>query len=307
MQSRVDSAPKLTGHGKGRGMPGHTILTISALLLTAACTCPGATADGGTLVDRVESVLRREAPQLKIERLDESRIQVTADGGVVLLGLDNLRAQCTTFPEKCDATIARHVRVALSSLYEGSRKPTREQIRAAIKNEEWLAMIRSKLGEADGGTGDLLVTRPWIVQLSVVYVIDLPDSIVPLKRSAQREFHLEDSETDSLARRNLEAALPQLTLSAIGGYDGIFAIYEGEDYCTSQLLFPERFAPIAKKLGGHLIVAAPVRNALLVTGHQDSETLEAMRKLVTETAEAQPHPLSTALFDWSPKGFAPHR
>jgi hypothetical protein len=288
--------------------PGHSLLmlrlTFVAALLLAACTRSKAeTAEGGALADRVEAALRRASPGVATQRLADSRIQLTAAGTVVAMSLDNLRAQCDSRPDTCNEAIERTARGALFAVSGDARKVTREQIRAAIKNDDWMGVLRAKLATAEAGADRQPITRPWVGGLTVIYVADFPDAVIPLRHGVQRELGIADAELDELAMRNLEAFLPQPKLSAVAGHDGLFAIYEGDDYCTSQLLFPQRFAALAEQLGGHLIVSPPVRNALLATGRQDPETLALMRETARETSQAQPHPLSTELFDWSATGF----
>ena len=266
-------------------------LTVVLLLLTG-CTRKTAPPEGVT--ERLEAALRKAAPGGAITRGDGT-VELATDGGRVVLGLDNLQLQCSSKPEDCEAAIARVVRNAVASL-EPAKPVTREQLRACLKNPEWMETARANMG-------DKLLTRPWVDDLTVVYMVDLPEAVVALTPQGLASLGIPDGGAEAVALANLEATLPQPTLSAVGGYEGIFAVYEGDDYCTSQLLMPQRFSAIAEKLGGKLLVAAPVRNALLVTGRRDEATLRELRQLAAETAKSQPHWLSTAVFEWSPRGF----
>ncbi len=264
--------------------------------LVAALLLHGSPADA-RLAERLEAALRRESAAVTTRRVGDSIEVRVVDGGSVVVGLDSLKLECSSRPERCDASIERAARTVVTSL--GPRQAvTRELLRACLKGPEWLQASREKVG-------DVLVTRPWLSELKVVYMVDLPDSVQILRRDRLTELGLKEEQLEKVALGNLDGVLPKPTLQPIGGYDGIFAIYEGDDYCTSQLLFPGRFALLAKQLGGALIVAAPVRNALIVTGRKDAKTLSELRELAAQTARTQPHALTTQLFEWSPQGFKP--
>jgi hypothetical protein len=275
----------------------------AALLLAVALgACKRQAPMPPPLVDRVEAGLQKLHPGATVKRIDASNLQVTTDAGTHSLNLDNLTRQCTSRPDRCDEAIGVTLRNS-QTLFQALGAVRREQVRACLKGPAWLEPVRRRLAAQDARPADYPLTRPWLGDISIVYMVDLPESVTVLRGEQREQLKLDDQATDALARENLEAALPQPTLAEIGGYEGIFAIYEGDDYCTSQLLFPQRFAPLAKRLGGRLVIAAPVRNALLATGRSDEKTLAELKKLAEETAAAQPHPLSTALLRWSPQGF----
>ncbi len=275
--------------------------SIVVLLLAASCRKPL------TVEEKTAAAITAADPGLSQAPQPDGTLKVSNGDVSVVLGFDNLRAQCKSEPDRCDALIARTVRSTVQRFRAKETTITRAQVRAVLKNaDDMKAMTAVLRPMADGGHGNDVVTHVWLGELHEVYVVDTPDTILMLSRSNQNDLGLDDKELDALALKNLSDALPQPALTPIDGEDDLFAIYEGDDYANMQLLFPERFAALTKKLGGALIVTVPVRNILFATGRTDSQTLDHLAKLTQTVFETKGHPLSKQLLEWSPAGFHPH-
>jgi hypothetical protein len=279
-------------------------LALGLSLIAASCSRCG-TAPERPLAERVATAVRAELPSASVTIADPSSLTVTLDGGGTLdMSLDNLRMLCAQTPERCDGLTSQVARNARQSIEAQSAKPTRTQVRAVLKNDAWVAQVAETMKKAPAKTAEnALVTRPFLFDLTVVYVLDRENGIEMMNRGAQQSLLLDEAATDALALENLAAALPPPTLQPFDDVPNVFFIDEGEDYATSQLLLPHRFAPLAKELGGTLIVAAPVRNVLLVAPGSQAAARSALKRAATELVKRGPYALSDALLEWTSKGF----
>ena len=86
---------------------------------------------------------------------------------------------------------------------------------------------------------------------------------------------------------------------------GVWTNTEDENYAAALMVLPERWAPLAKQLGGKLILAAPARNRVFVSAPLIGNGLEAFTHIVKLAVSQEDHPLVATLFTWTPQGFKP--
>jgi uncharacterized protein YtpQ (UPF0354 family) len=147
------------------------------------------------------------------------------------------------------------------------------------------------------------VVEPLVADLHVVYVHDLPRGMRLIQERDLKTLGLDAARMKQIARRNLAAQFPALPSMEQVGNLGVWVNSVDEDYAASLLVLPDLWAPLAKKLGRPLVVAAPVRNHFLAVGGDSEERIVALRRLAGILFEEDSHPLTTTLLEWTPAGF----
>src|SRR4029077_11749128 len=117
-------------------------------------------------------------------------------------------ADCHGDAEGCGSLdrLARNLRDADHALATGERA----MVRPVLKDARWLASVddAAKTAPPDQQAGNRLVRAPFVADLSVVYVFDLPDGMRMLNERDRESLGLAPPAIDALARKNLAEALP---------------------------------------------------------------------------------------------------
>lgn len=272
------------------------------LLFTAACSKCGGSLTSDGLPERAAERLRREFPTANVSVVDQRTVVVALDGGAtVQVGLDNLRVACATNPEGCDGLLARTVDSARDVLTPDGFVLKPAAVRFVLKAQGDVDQVNALT--LDGGPKKQVAMRPVLGGLWQVYVIDRPTMLQMLTRAQQAELSLDDAALDVLARQNLLEALPPLQAEPFAGNADVLISGAGESYAAAQVLFPERFEPYVKQLGGTLTMAIPTRGVIFLTGSTDPERLAGLRRVVEKMVADEPYALSKELYRWSKDGW----
>ena len=166
--------------------------------------------------------------------------------------------------------------------------------------EQVNAEFRAGAKAADAQDAALLA-EPWVGELMVVYVADLPRGMRLLMGSDLAELGLERKALRALA--NLRKAVGPLALEALQEPEGVYVLGTGDSSDAARLLLPELWAPLAKQVQGRLVVVAPTRDRVLATGSKNAVGLGGLRRAGEGMVSTQAYPLSTQLLQWSPAGW----
>ena len=109
-----------------------------------------------------------------------------------------------------------------------------------------------------------------------------------------------DENLQKLAVANLRNVIPNIE---IRGSHGSYMITAGGAYEASLILFDDLWERMASKVNGEIVIAVPARDLLLVTGSNDKDGLERMRKVVSGVPPNEGYAISDALFVYRDKHF----
>src|SRR5262249_53244309 len=141
--------------------------------------------------------------------------------------------------------------------------------------------------------------------LSVVYVIDMPQGMRMVSEDDLKTLGLDRDRLRTTARANLLAAVPDVPMVPVEA-TGLWTNEKGDDYDSSFLVFVERRKALAASRGGRLWMGAPSRNRLFAVGGGAPDRIAALKAATDRAFSEEHHPLSRALLEWSPEGWKVH-
>lgn len=240
--------------------------------------------------------LRQASPESKIEIVRDLQINIKSVAhGEQTAFLDNAYDQYKNNPATKSNIIQRFVASIVETLASSSESETvdRNRIVPVIKDKPWLAEIRRMLTER--GAKELVenVYDELNPDLVIVYAEDSPKNIRYLTPKILEKAHIDRKELRALACENLKRILPKIEKH---GTNGTYMITAGGDYETSLLLFESLWTDLEKEVHGEVVVAIPARDVLLVTGSENREGLEKMKKVMDQYSNQIAYKISSKLF-----------
>lgn len=271
-----------------------------ALLLPSAVSAEA-------LPQLVQRHLRSAMPGSEVEILDPLTLELQAEGLEATLSLEGLARACEGGQKACDDALARYVASVVSSVDRLARPRSAavEDLRATLKNGEFLRLVEEQAatGPPEARAANRLVTRPFAGDLHVVYVLDRPDAMELVLQSTSEELGLVADELHGRALRNLEDAVPPITVEPLSGQRGIHQLVGGDSYDAARLLLHARWRDLAKERRGRLVVAVPSRDRVLLADGGKPRALEALRVLAALLFEQAAYPLTPDLLRWTETGW----
>ncbi len=272
-------------------------------LLVQACTTDAPQGEP-ELAQRLASAVSQAYPDRTVRIADPGEVVVTdPDGTEQRMFLNNLRAGCLDAPEDCDALIARQV----GSLGDiaAMDAPTAAQLRPILKDASYLAEVDRITGQAD--TPELVAAsrvlrRPFHGALSVLWVLDMPDSMGMVSQSTLDDLGLSQEAMEARALDNLVACCSELPVQPVEGVPGVFQMWVGDSYEAARLLLHQAWAPLVETVPGGLVAVAPSREVVLFTGSEDSMGKQALATAAQGISESA-YGLEPVLLLWTPLGW----
>src|SRR5579883_2219125 len=208
--------------------------------------------------------------------------------GSIQMNLDNLYAYCRRAPEGCDERAGAYVAQA-AALFRKMATPLKpSDLRAVVRDTAYVENAE-KLYKGDP------IAEPLVGDLWVLCVIDLPGAVQILSPAQLSDLKLSADEALSLCKKNVAANLPPLAPARRDYPWAGVNLVAGDPYDASWLIFPERWAAIARSLQGDLLVAAPGVDTLVYSGGQAADSVAGLAKAASLVAAKAQKPLSTAV------------
>lgn len=192
-------------------------------------------------------------------------------------------------PARLDSVIQRYVSVLADVVsLRGPPPPVdHSRIVPVLKSSAWVGTLQQQRGTTPAAQ---LLTEPFTDELTVVYAEDRPSSMRFLMarddvgdRSALRKLAL-----GNLGRLVLKIAMRQAS-------DGVFLVEAGGEYEPSLLLVDALWSSGQIKVDGEIVVAAPAKGAVLVTGTHNAAGIAHLRGFAARLAAA-PYGLTAVLY-----------
>jgi hypothetical protein len=228
-----------------------------------------------------------------------------SDGGASTFSLRNIFLDCHGAIDECVAAERLIKSVGQFGMQQDGGDPS--ALRPVIKDSGWMAEVERMYEQEppDKRAGNRLVTAPFVADLAIVYVNDLPDGMRIVSERDREKLGLTPAALDARARKNLDAALPG-PLPDEEVAPGVHEVHAGDSYEASRLLLDDRWKAPAGAVKGDLLVAAPSRDYLLYTGSRESpEVLTQFRQLVGEYEQTRGHPISRTILRRTKTGWQP--
>jgi hypothetical protein len=174
-----------------------------------------------------------------------------------------------------------------------------DTLRFVLRSREDLEALRHNVEASHPNTHLPIVAQPWLDELQMVLVFDLPRATRVAIESDLTQMKLGHDEAFAIARKNTARDLA-------GGVPrdmGPVRAFTGSVYDASRLVVGTDWAALAKTVKGDLVVAAPGRDLVLFTGTKESFGLDGLRGLADHMKGKSDFPLSSTVLRWTPKGF----
>jgi len=233
-----------------------------------------------------EAAIREKFAVANIEPHCPDSLDVTLmDGRNFTLYLENLwRTLQHQTTESRVNIFENHVRSVYSAFgTDTGSMVTRENIVPTIKDSEYFSV---------GGDWNL-VREHLVGDIWILYSLDLPHSILTLRKETFQSLGMSMSDLRALACENLRRILPDIEQHGSGPW---YLITAGRDYVASILLLDEVWTESEGSVEGDIVAAVPSRDVLLVTGSRSKEGIEHVRRRVREIHETGDHLISQTLF-----------
>jgi len=222
----------------------------------------------------------------------------TAAGQDLQANLDNVYSFCQRNGSRCEAAIERYSNGMIEFFKQASVAPQRSQLRAIVRPAAYVDQMR----KMQGGKHQPVVA-PLVGDLWTACVVDFPTSVRFLHTNDLSLLGLSSETAMDLAKQNVAAALrPLASVTRDLPARGIGTI-TGDPYEASRLLFIDMWAPLAKRLGGKLIVSAPSAETVLYSSGNDPVAVDALKTFARNVAARAQRPISLAVLQWSPAGW----
>jgi len=217
---------------------------------------------------------------------------VNVDGHEV--AMDPLRAICDRDPDSCDRRMDDWI-AALAEAREAENTPARpEQLRPVLKHVDFVAAMRRDTP----ALADL--TRPFVGDVYVLLVVDFPRLTRGLDPGDLEALGMSVDQAHAQAIANLREHHGDLPVEAMP--NGLQALGPSDGYAAARLLLHERWAGVAESHEGELVVA-PCNRDLVILGAKTPELVEALREASIRAYRYVDHPITKALWRWTPEGW----
>lgn len=267
----------------------------------AAVEVPAAPAplfDATTPASLTQSVARlftEASPTLKVQVLEPLTLHIDAsEAGKhdLRVALDRVWAACQNDASHCERDARSFVSKAVATIETPDANATREQVVAVLRPRAYFDSV--------GGTSAAgAVVEPFVGDLFVTYVVDLPQSVRSLGPGDMTTLGLTRAELPAIARANLSARLggspPELARSRAGDVNVIAA---GNYFESSRLLLIEDWTALASKLGKPIFVAIPANDVLVIAIAPAADQLAKLRGGIQGLYQSSDRPISPQIYRW---------
>jgi uncharacterized protein YtpQ (UPF0354 family) len=192
-------------------------------------------------------------------------------------------------PARRDSIIQRYVSVLADTVsLRGPAPPVdRSRIVPVLKASAWVEAVQRQRHATPAAQ---LLTEPFTDELTVVYAEDRPSS---MRLLMTRDDVGDRSGLRTLALGNLSRLLPKIAMRQAA--DGVFLVGAGGEYEPSLLLVDALWSSGQIKVEGDIIVAAPAKGAVLVTGARNATGIAHLRAFAARLASG-PYGLTAVLY-----------
>jgi len=237
------------------------------------------------------------ALQLELEAIgivvqyDPEKFSLKGDD-VGVASLSNVYAEYKNAPIWQRSKIVRHYAAAFKEVFEStlpSPDEARSLIMPRVRERAYWETVKKSM--ADKGT-EGKYSPPKIFaggHLTLTVVLDSPKTIRDFSKASMEKMGLTDDIAFEIAVENLKRRP--------GGFEelrpGLYRSVWNDQYDATRMMYSEFYANLP--ISGRPVAMVPNRDALLITGDQNAEGLEAMAKFAVEALKL-PRPMSALAY-----------
>lgn len=241
-----------------------------------------------------------EAPEATAAVVGRLTIQLAprgSDKNDLRVSLERIWGVCQANPDGCESATRDFVTKSVRTLRMRGQPATRDQVVAIVRP-------RAYVDRVGGPSAPNTLIDPFVDDLYVLYMVDLPGSLRSLAASELDALEVDRRQLPAVVTRNLTTRLGHLA-DALGSAEpgGFNVLRSGNVFESSRLLIGSEWAALASKVGKPVLVGAPSGDVLLVAIGPTAAQIATMRDTVGTMFASAPRPVSARLFQWSAKGW----
>ncbi|MFZ8142765.1 DUF1444 family protein [Alteromonas macleodii] len=191
--------------------------------------------------------------------------------------LDNAYMNYRSSPGELDVIINAYINALTKSSSDVKSNIEKEHIFPVIKDRGYMEQITKLMNHSSKGELPFYYEKLNDV-LYVLYAIDTPSSIKFMPKKDINALGVEEGELRNLSMANLMKA--NVSLQIQGDRSTISMVVADGIYEASFLLYDDLWTKENFPVKGDIVVYVPSRDVLIVTGSEDTESLETARGIV---------------------------
>ena len=209
--------------------------------------------------------------------------------------LDNSYAEYKMEPDSLESIVARYVNSS-TYLYIDQEGINPENIVPIIKTRDYLDYI---VGLSEGQDMQM-VYEAYNEDLYIFFAEDLGNSISYFEEEAFLKLGISRDTLLQFAVKNLDRMLPSINRQ---GAEGRYMLTAGGDYEVSLILVPYLWTEENLPVDGEFVIAIPNRDLLFITGSNNTEFIEELKKISQNSHDSGSYPISRHLYKWDGERF----
>lgn len=277
---------------------------FALLFLVPGASIPAQASEDGrhlsaeSFTSQFVKALQAKAPGLSVKQAGRLHLKVgagkrAAEDDRFTVYLDNAYTRYVDTPTNMNEIIDEYVAGLLETMASREAKTDVSRIVPVIKDADYIANLRRNAGRGANGAAKLPAYEHLNPYLVVLYAEDRQRSLRYLPEEDLKKIGFSKENRRAKAIANLKALLPKIQLR---GGSGSYMLTAGGTYEASLLLFDRIWKGGQIDVKGELVVAAPSRDMLLVTGSKDAEGLKKIRRIAAEVMNSEAYRLTDRLF-----------
>ena len=276
-------------------------LRILALLLMLSLVCGPA---GATQADDEAAFTARFAERLRAALPDQP---YAIAGPLQLRGPQNAEINigrifnfCSaSTPDECETAIDTFVNAMREALARADSPATREQLRLAVRNQEFCDYV-AQIPRENAANANSLATRGIGSGLCAILMIDFPRSMRSASGDDLATLRLDSDAAWALAEQQTLAALPGE--GAFAGLETGMIMVTQYDYIPSLMLARDLWRDLTSR-HGPLIVMIPEDGLLVAVRRTAATDIRGLRATTREAFDTGERGISPLLYTWTADGW----
>jgi uncharacterized protein YtpQ (UPF0354 family) len=235
-----------------------------------------------------------QAPGIEILTQDKLSLQLRVQGLDSRVNLDNFYLQYRRAPEMLEQLTNRIVSQTLASV-QAVRIPdlttVAAQLHPQIKPQQFVDALRKQGAPA-------LITRPFIADLVITFVIDAPDHMIPVNTRHTAAWQIDEPTLYQMAMANLEQRETQYAVYGEGP-QRLHICQSLDGYDATRILLAAMLDEWAEDIRPHrLLLGVPNRDFLIGFPDGDCATVKAIATQIHRDAASREYSLTDRVLVW---------
>ena len=277
-----------------------------ALVLLLLGVATPAAAEDRAFADMVANEFRNALPGYVVTVADPLTLKLgkaSQPGEQPLqVNLDRVVDFCGRAPAGCGQELSDFVAKIVGVIGAQDTKPSLAALRAVVRPATYVEQLTSGMKEKAGA----LVSAPLAGDVVMICYLDMPTAMAPVFEKDLAKIAISRDQALRTCRTNTRAGLPSLPHTPPSGGEpgaGTIGVLSGDPYESSYLILHDDWAPLARALGGRLLVAVPAADQILYTEDAGPAARDALSTLTLKAYGEADRAISKTVFRWTPTGW----